>query len=95
MRGGFYELDIFGLLTKHIEHEDETESSKFIYGLFQKVQSEEDRERLQQDPIPNRHAALHGLVVYSSQQNSLNAIFIADYIFRIFGQALPPKYPRS
>lgn len=88
-------MDIFGLLTKHIEHEDESESNKFIYGLFQKVRSEEDRERLVQDPIPNRHATLHGLVVYSSQQNSLNSIFIADYIFRIFGQALPPTHPQN
>ena len=93
MSGGFYELDIFGHLTKHIENGDKSEGSKFIYGLFQKVGSEEDQERLMQDPIPNRHAALHGLVVYSSQQNSLNAIFIADYIFRIFGQALLPKPP--
>ena len=93
MRGGLYELDIFGVLTKHIKHGDESESGEFIYGLFQKVGSEEDRERLTQDPIPNRHAALHGLVVYSSRQNSLNVIFVADYIFRIFGQALPPKHP--
>ena len=56
---------------------------KVTYGLFQKVPSEEDRDRLKQDPVPNRHAAIHGLVVYSSPQNSLNAIFIADYIFRI------------
>lgn len=91
MSGGFYELDIFGLLTKHIEHEDDSASSKFVYGLFQQVRTEENRERLTEDPIPNRHAALHGLVIYSSQQNSLNTIFVGDYIFRILGQALPPS----
>ncbi len=93
MGGGFYELDIFGLFTKHIEHGGDSESSKLIYGLFHKVASEEDRERLTQDPIPNRHAAVHGLVVYSSQQNSLNAIFLADYIFRIICQTAPPSSP--
>ncbi|MCY4138623.1 MAG: hypothetical protein OXF56_10200 [Rhodobacteraceae bacterium] len=35
--------------------------------------------------MPNRHAAVHGLVVYSSMQNSLNAIFMADYIFQPIG----------
>ncbi len=40
-------------------------------------------ERFAQDPVPNRHAAVHGLVSYSSMQNSLNTIFMADYIFQV------------
>ena len=36
-----------------------------------------------QSPIPTRHAVVHGLVTYSSQQSSLNAIFIADYVFSV------------
>jgi hypothetical protein len=33
--------------------------------------------------VPNRHAAIHGLIVYNSFWHSLNAIFIADYAFQI------------
>ena len=83
MPGGLYELTMFRHLMKALAKQEESESDKRIYGLYQDVGSEEDRERLQQDPVPNRHAAIHGLVVYSSQQNSLNMIFMADYIFSV------------
>ena len=95
MPGGFYELYIFGHLTKARRKKDASESDKLTYGLFQKVLSKEDRDRLKQDPVPNRHAAIHGLVVYSSPQNSLNMIFMADYIFRIVASAKPLPTPRS
>ena len=48
-------------------------------------------ERAKQSPIPTRHAVAHGLVSYSSQQSSLNAIFIADYIFAVVSRALQNK----
>ena len=32
---------------------------------------------------PNRHAATHGWAIYSSQQDSLNTIVCADYVFRM------------
>ena len=38
--------------------------------------------------IPARHAVAHGLVSYSSRQSSLNAIFIADYIFSVVSRVL-------
>ena len=31
--------------------------------------------------FPNRHAAIHGRVVYASHRDSLNALFIADVLF--------------
>ncbi|MES1975587.1 MAG: hypothetical protein V4472_24280 [Pseudomonadota bacterium] len=34
------------------------------------------------DPVPNRHASLHGIVSYSSPQSSINAILAADYLLR-------------
>lgn len=34
------------------------------------------------DPVPNRHAAVHGLVSYTSQKSSINAILIADYLLQ-------------
>jgi len=39
--------------------------------------------RMEADPVPNRHAALHGIIVYRSFKNSLNAIFMTDYIFQV------------
>ena len=93
MPEGLYELDIFGHLTKHLRDEDESEGSKFVYGVFQRVGNEEDRERLKQNPVPNRHAAIHGFVTYDSSQNSLNAIFIADYVFRIIGEPISSPSP--
>ena len=34
------------------------------------------------NPVPNRHAALHGIVSYRSERSSLNAIIVADYLFQ-------------
>jgi hypothetical protein len=34
------------------------------------------------DPVPNRHAAVHGLVSYTSLKSSLNAILVADYLLQ-------------
>ena len=53
--------------------------------------NETNVERAKQSPIPTRHAVAHGLVAYSSQQSSLNAIFIADYVFSVVSRALRNK----
>ena len=44
-------------------------------------------ERARQSPIPTRHSVVHGLVTYSSKQSSLNALFIADYVFSVVSRA--------
>lgn len=51
--------------------------------FYEYINDEATQQRFAQDPVPNRHAALHGLVEYSSMQNSLNMIFMADYIFQV------------
>lgn len=51
--------------------------------LYSEVKSEENLKKLKLDSVPNRHAALHGLVSYNSMQNSLNAIFITDYLLQV------------
>ena len=66
--GGFLGLNLYGRLEENV---------------YRNVRDEEVRQRLDQDPIPNRHAALHGYVVYSTMQNSLNVIFLGDYIFEL------------
>ena len=65
---GYYGLILFRHLTEH---------------LYEPVKTEADRQRFAQDPVPNRHAAVHGLVTYSSPLNSLNTIFMADYVFQV------------
>ena len=66
--GGFLGLNLFRRLSEH---------------LYEHVGDEDSRRRFAQDPVPNRHAAVHGLVVYSTMQNSLNAVFMADFIFQV------------
>lgn len=54
--------------------------------LYVNVHTQEAVEKFSRDPVPNRHAAIHGLVVYDSALNSLNAIILADYVFFIITQ---------
>jgi hypothetical protein len=35
------------------------------------------------DPVPNRHAALHGLVAYDSLKCSIGTLVMADFLFRV------------
>lgn len=49
--------------------------------LYAKLHQPEQRDRVAQSAIPNRHAAVHGLATYNSFKASLNAILIADFAF--------------
>ena len=42
-----------------------------------------DLETVNREPTPNRHAATHGWLPYSSAQSSLNSIICMDYVFRL------------
>ena len=48
-------------------------------------------EHARMSPVPMRHAVARGLADYSSRQNSLNALFIADYGFLISSELSPRK----
>ena len=78
--GGFLALNLFRRLSEH---------------LYVDIWDEDSKRRFEEDPVPNRHAAVHGHVVYSSMQNSLNAIFMADFIFQAIGtlKLLPGASP--
>lgn len=41
------------------------------------------------NPIPNRHATVHGLLPYNSWQASVNAIFVLDFYLLLIGRVLP------
>ena len=47
-------------------------------------QVNDKRDRFEKHPIPNRHAAMHGLVPYPTHKHSLNMLILADYVFRVF-----------
>ena len=53
---------------------------------YEQVWTEGERERFERDPVPNRHAAIHGRVAYSTHKHSMNMLILTDYVFRI----LPP-----
>ncbi len=50
---------------------------------YRRIKDATDRELFLKDPLPNRHASIHGLVVYSSEKASLNAIFRTEYVFQL------------
>lgn len=56
---------------------------KLIKHLYGQVKTPEALAICDADPVPNRHAAVHGLIVYDTRQNCLNALFMADYIFQV------------
>ncbi len=68
--GAFYGTELYIRLSEH---------------LYEDVNDYEKLERCARDPVPNRHASLHGLVIYSTMQNSLNALIMTDFIFQIIG----------
>ena len=59
--------------------------------LYEHINDENDRSRFADSPIPNRHAAVHGLVPYSSEKSSLNSIFLMDFVLHTITQAKRAK----
>ena len=68
--------------------------TQLSHHLYENVHTNDARERFLDASIPNRHAAIHGLVNYASEKSSLNAIFVAMYVFRIL-TVLKLRYLRS
>lgn len=66
--GGLYGLNLF---------------SKLYDGLYALAKTDEKVAECAADPVPNRHAAVHGLVSYRTRQSSINAIIMADYILQV------------
>lgn len=53
--------------------------------LYMSVWDEAGLANVAADAVPNRHAAIHGFIDYSTMQNSMNTIIMADFIFQLFG----------
>lgn len=45
--------------------------------------NESNLERFERNHVPNRHAAMHGLVPYSSHKSSMNMLILTDYVFGV------------
>jgi hypothetical protein len=65
MRTGILTLRLFGA---------------FADRIYANAKTEEQLAAVRADPVPNRHAAIHGLAIYNTQKSSLNALFIAEFV---------------
>lgn len=53
--------------------------------LYKNINNINSLKSLEENKIPNRHASMHGMVMYNSVQSSLNAIFLLDYMLAFVG----------
>ena len=54
---------------------------KMAEHLYKQVWTPAEVQEACLDPVPNRHAALHGRVSYASEKSSLNMLIMTDFIF--------------
>lgn len=54
---------------------------KLVGHLYVSMPTPERVEAIAAEPVPNRHAAVHGYVAYNSHRHSINSLIIADYLF--------------
>src|SRR3546814_844798 len=55
--------------------------SKLAEHLYKQVRTPDEVEAARLDPVPNRHAVLHGRVSYTSEKSSLNMLIMTNFIF--------------
>jgi hypothetical protein len=56
---------------------------KLTEHLYIKIGSDADLEKVARSHVPNRHAAIHGLVVYKTEKASLNALIMTEFAFHL------------
>lgn len=54
--------------------------SKLVHHLYISTRTPDCLEAMAAEPVPNRHAAIHGYVSYNTFRSSINAIIISEYI---------------
>jgi len=57
--------------------------TKFFDHLYEYTTTPETLAVATADPVPNRHAALHGLLSYETPRHSMNALIMADFILQV------------
>ena len=55
----------------------------FVDHVYKRVETPAEVAHHQGHSVPNRHAAIHGKVNYDTQVQSLNAIFLVDFMVRL------------
>jgi len=55
--------------------------TKLADHLYKQVRTPDEVAAARLDPVPNRHAVLHGRVSYATLKSSLNMLIMADFIF--------------
>ena len=80
--------EILDRLTQRGSLEDFMPREAYGWILFDRLVNhlyapDKNRKKFQKDFVPNRHAAAHGLVSYSTPKHSMNMIIMADYIFQV------------
>ena len=56
---------------------------QMAHHLYKSTFTRDKLAALTNDPVPNRHAALHGLISYRTMKTSLNALIVTEFMFRI------------
>ena len=57
--------------------------SRLVDHIYVPAHTAEDVIKLAEDDVPNRHAAMHGLVSYKTFKNSINMLTMADFMFHV------------
>lgn len=55
--------------------------NKLVDHMYANMPTPEDVAAIAAEPVPNRHAAVHGYVPYNTLRHSMNALIIAEYLF--------------
>jgi len=71
-----FDVNIPGLYTLRLY-------DRFVAHMYVKVEDDISVNAMSADAVPNRHAALHGLVVYATMKSSINALIMTDFVFQV------------
>lgn len=55
--------------------------NKLVDHMYANMPTPEHVAAIAAEPVPNRHAAVHGYVPYNTLRHSVNALIIAEYLF--------------
>lgn len=56
---------------------------RMSHHLYEHVRTPEAVVSLTSDPVPNRHATVHGLVSYKTMQSSFNSLIMTEFMYRV------------
>ncbi len=68
--------------------------SRLVDHIYEQI-DDDNRQKYQQNYVPNRHASIHGLLPYSTYKHSINMIIMADYIFQILTTTVELSSPQQ